>query len=103
MENYDLKVQPEGQKFLVRKFDELVAGERERHEKEKLALIDRLTDARHEIGALEQKLLQLEAPQGDKRGEPIDVETNETTQEKVEGSDGSEDSDRPHHNEQGGG
>lgn len=62
MENYELRVQLEGQKHLIRKFDELVAGERERHEKEKLALIDRLTDARYQIGSLEQRLLQLEAP-----------------------------------------
>jgi hypothetical protein len=46
----------------VRQFDSLVAGERERHEKEKMALVDRLTDARHQIGGLEQRLLQLEAP-----------------------------------------
>jgi hypothetical protein len=64
MENFNLKVQLEGQKFLVMKFDELVAGERERHNQEKLALVDRLTDARHQIGTLEQKLLQLEAPRG---------------------------------------
>lgn len=64
MENYNLKVQLEGQKYLVKKFDELVDGERERHEKEKLALIDRLTDARHQIGSLEEKLLQIEAPKG---------------------------------------
>jgi hypothetical protein len=44
------------------KFDDLVAGERERHQEEKLALVDRLTEARHQIGTLEQKLLQLEAP-----------------------------------------
>lgn len=62
MENFELKVQLEGQKYLTRKFDELVDGERERHEKEKLALVDRLTDARHQIGSLEEKLLQIEAP-----------------------------------------
>ncbi|CRI66990.1 hypothetical protein THIOKS13320062 [Thiocapsa sp. KS1] len=60
--NFDLRVQIEGQKYLVRQFDSLVAGERERHEKEKLALVDRLTDARYQIGSLEQRLLQLEAP-----------------------------------------
>lgn len=64
MENYDLKVQLEGQKYLVKKFDELVAGERERHESEKITLLDRLMDARREFGALEEKLLQLEAPKG---------------------------------------
>jgi hypothetical protein len=64
MENYEVRVQLEGQKHLVRQFDKLVDGERERHEREKLALVDRLTDARHEIGTLEQKLLQLEAPKG---------------------------------------
>lgn len=60
--NFELRVQMEGQKYLVRQFDSLVAGERERHEKEKMALVDRLTDARHQIGGLEQRLLQLEAP-----------------------------------------
>jgi hypothetical protein len=64
MENYNLKVQLEGQKYLVKKFDELVAGERERHESEKIALVDRLMDDRREIGVLEEKLLQLEAPKG---------------------------------------
>ncbi len=34
MENYELKVQLEGQRYLTRKFDELVEGERDRHEKE---------------------------------------------------------------------
>ena len=72
MENYELRVQLEGQKHLVRQFDKLVDGERERHEREKLALVDRLTDARHEIGTLEQKLLQLEAPKGTVR----DAETS---------------------------
>jgi hypothetical protein len=62
LENYELKVQLEGQKFLVMKFDDLVDGERQRHQEEKLALVDRLTEARHQIGTLEQKLLQLEAP-----------------------------------------
>ncbi len=62
MENYELKVQLEGQKYLIRKFDELVEGERARHEREKLALVDRLTDARHQIGALEQQMLTLAAP-----------------------------------------
>jgi hypothetical protein len=62
MENYELKVQLEGQKYLVMKYDDLVEGERQRHQQEKLALVDRLTDARHQIGTLEQKLLQLEAP-----------------------------------------
>ncbi len=62
MENYELKVQLEGQKYLIRKFDELVEGERDRHEKEKLAFVDRLTDARHRIGSLEERLLQIEAP-----------------------------------------
>lgn len=61
MENFDLRVQLEGQKYLVRQFDSLVDGERERHEREKLSLIDRLTESRHQIGVLEQKLLQLEA------------------------------------------
>jgi hypothetical protein len=61
MENFDLRVQLEGQKYLVRQFDSLVDGERERHEREKLSLVDRLTEARHQIGSLEQKLLQLEA------------------------------------------
>jgi hypothetical protein len=60
--NFELRVQIEGQKYLVRQFDSLVAGERERHEKEKMALVDRLTDARYQIGSLEQRLLQLEAP-----------------------------------------
>lgn len=60
--NFELRVQMEGQKYLVRQFDSLVAGERERHEKEKMALVDRLTDARYQIGSLEQRLLQLEAP-----------------------------------------
>jgi len=63
MENFELRVQLEGQKYLVRQFDQLVAGERERHEREKLALVDRLTDARYRIGSLEQRLLQLGAPQ----------------------------------------
>ena len=67
MENYELRVQLEGQKYLIKKFDELVNGERERHEKEKMMLVDRLTDARHQIGSLEQKLLQLEAPKGSYR------------------------------------
>lgn len=67
MENFDLRVQLEGQKYLVRKYDELVAGERERHEGEKLALVDRLTDARHQIGSLEEKLLRLDAPQASVR------------------------------------
>ncbi len=62
MTNFELRVQLEGQKYLVRQFDTLIEGERERHEREKLALVDRLTDARHQIGSLEQKLLQLEAP-----------------------------------------
>ncbi len=65
MENYELKVQFEGQKHMIRKFDELVDGERDRHEKEKLALVDRLTDARYQIGSLEEKLLLIEAPRGD--------------------------------------
>jgi hypothetical protein len=65
IENYELKVQLEGQKHLIRKFDELVDGERGRHEKEKLALVDRLTDARYQVGSLEEKLLQLEAPKGE--------------------------------------
>jgi hypothetical protein len=73
MENYELRVQLEGQKYLVMKFDDLVAGERERHQQEKIALVDRLTDARHQIGTLEQKLLQLEAPHGAVR----DAETAE--------------------------
>ncbi len=64
MTNFELRVQLEGQKYLVRQFDSLIEGERERHEREKLALVDRLTDARHQIGGLEQKLLQLEAPRG---------------------------------------
>ena len=51
-------------KYLVRQFDSLVDGERERHEREKLALVDRLSEARHQIGSLETKLLQLEAPKG---------------------------------------
>jgi hypothetical protein len=67
LENYELKVQLEGQKYLVRKFDEFVDGERERHQQEKLALVDRLTEARHQIGTLEQKVLQLEAPRGNVR------------------------------------
>jgi hypothetical protein len=65
MENYDLKVLLEGQKHMIRKFDELVDGERDRHEKEKLALVDRLTDARYQIGSLEEKLLLIEAPRDD--------------------------------------
>jgi hypothetical protein len=64
LENYELRVQVEGQRFLIQKFDDLVAGERERHEKEKLALVDRLTDARHQVGSLEQQLLQIGAPKG---------------------------------------
>lgn len=64
MENYELRVQLAGQKYLVQQFDSLVAGERDRHEKEKLALVDRLTDARYQVGSLEQKLLQIEAPKG---------------------------------------
>jgi hypothetical protein len=72
MQNYELRVQLEGQKYLVRQFDTLVAGERERHEREKLALVDRLTDARYQIGSLEQKLLQIEAP----RGQVRDAETS---------------------------
>ena len=77
MENYNLKVQLEGQRYLVMKFDDLVDGERKRHEQEKLALVDRLTDARHEIGTLEQKLLQLEAPKGAVR----DAETADAPRE----------------------
>jgi hypothetical protein len=86
MENYELRVQVEGQKYLVRKFDELVAGERERHEKEKLALVDRLTDARQQVGTLEQKLLQLEAPRGTIRDAEL-IERQEERQrlERYEG------------------
>jgi len=73
MENYELKVQLEGQKYLIRKFDELVDGERDRHEKEKLALVDRLTDARYQIGSLEEKLLLIEAPRDD-------IHTSEVTE-----------------------
>lgn len=64
MENYNLKVQLEGQKHLIRKFDELTDKERDRHGKETMALVDRLTDARHQIGSLEEKLLQIEVPKG---------------------------------------
>ena len=71
MQNFDLRVQLEGQKYLVGKYDDLVSGERERHEREKLALVDRLTDARHQIGSLEEKLLRLDAPKALVR----DVET----------------------------
>lgn len=67
MQNFELRVQLEGQKYLIRQFDSLVAGERDRHEREKLALVDRLTDARHQIGSLEQQLLQISAPQGPTR------------------------------------
>ncbi|MCU7866454.1 MAG: hypothetical protein KZQ92_21075 [Candidatus Thiodiazotropha sp. (ex Lucinoma borealis)] len=81
MENYNLKVQLEGQKYLVNKFDELVDGERERHEKEKLVLVDRLTDARHQIGSLEQKLLQLEAPKGAVRDAETDYQRNGESRE----------------------
>jgi len=76
MENYELRVQLEGQKHLVRQFDKLVDGERERHEREKLALVDRLTEARHEIGTLEQKLLQLEAPKGTVRDAETSLQTD---------------------------
>lgn len=62
--NFELRVQLEGQKYLIRQFDDLAKGERERHERETMTLVDRLTDARHQIGSLEQKLLQLEAPRG---------------------------------------
>lgn len=72
MENYELKVQLEGQKYLIRKFDELVEGERARHQQEKLALVDRLTDARHQIGLLEQKLLTLTAPKQPARDAELD-------------------------------
>ena len=65
--NVELRIQLEGQKYLVRQFDSLVAGERDRHEQEKMALVDRLTDARYQVGSLEQKLLQLEAPRGQVR------------------------------------
>lgn len=61
MENFELRIQLEGQKMLLMKYDDLVDGERQRHEREKMALVDRLTDARHQIGGLEQKLFQLEA------------------------------------------
>lgn len=72
MENYELKVQLEGQKYLIRKFDELVEGERARHAQEKLALVDRLTDARHQIGTLEQQLLTLAAPKTPARDAELD-------------------------------
>lgn len=72
MENYELKVQLEGQKYLIRKFDELVEGERARHAQEKLALVDRLTDARHQIGTLEQQLLTLAAPRTPARDAELD-------------------------------
>jgi len=72
MENFNLRVQLEGQKYLVKKYDELVDGERARHEREKLLLVDRLTDARHQIGSLEQQLLQLEGP----RVQPRDATVN---------------------------
>lgn len=65
--NFELRIQLEGQKYLVRQFDSLVAGERDRHEQEKMALVDRLTEARYQVGSLEQKLLQLEAPRGQVR------------------------------------
>jgi hypothetical protein len=55
-------VQLQGQKYLVGKYDELISGERERHEREKLALVDRLTDARQQMGSLKEKLLRLDAP-----------------------------------------
>jgi hypothetical protein len=80
MENYELRVQLEGQKYLVRQFDALVEGERDRHEREKLALVDRLTDARHQIGSLEQKLLQIEAPKQAVR----DMEMTDTASRPVE-------------------
>jgi hypothetical protein len=75
MENYELRVQLEGQKHLIRKFDELTDKERDRHGKETMALVDRLTDARHQIGSLEEKLLQIEAPKGSTHeAEVTDVE-----------------------------
>jgi hypothetical protein len=73
LENFELQVQLKGQQFLVRKFDDLVSGERERHEREKLALVDRLTDARYRIGSLEEKLLRLGAPEQSMR----DAETED--------------------------
>ncbi len=78
MENYELRVQLEGQKHLIRQFDSLVDGERERHEREKLALVDRLTDARHEVGTLEQQLLQLKAPSGMVRDAETDSDPTPT-------------------------
>jgi hypothetical protein len=84
MENFELRVQLEGQKYLVRQFDSLVEGERERHEREKLSLVDRLTDARHQIGTLEQKLLQLGAGDAPVR----DVEPEEPRVHEVSRNEG---------------
>lgn len=73
--NFDLRVQLEAQKYLVRQYNELVSGEREQQEREKLELVDRLTDARYRIGSLEEKLLRLDAPKASVR----DVETEENS------------------------
>jgi hypothetical protein len=86
MENYELKVQLEGQKHLIRKFDELTDKERERHGKETMALVDRLTDARYQIGSLEEKLLQIEAPKGaTHEAEVADVENKAPQEERSSG------------------
>jgi hypothetical protein len=82
LENYNLKVQLEGQKYLVRKFDSLVEGERERHEREKLALVDRLSDARARIGGLEEKLLQLEEPNPRTREAEVEISTEDAANEE---------------------
>ena len=78
MENYELRVQLEGQKYLNKKYDEILEGERTRHQAEQVALVDRLTDAREKIGTLEEKLLQLEAPKREYR----DAETSSATEPK---------------------
>ena len=103
IENYNLKVQVEGQKYLMGKYDELMEGERKRHENEKLALVDRLTDARHQIGTLEEKLLQIEAPGKDNRREPIDAEAHEQGEGNNDHQEGdnheNENGDQPHEGE----
>ena len=77
-ENFELRVQLEGQKYLVKKYDELVDNERTRHEREKIALVDRLTDARHQIGSLEQRLLQIEAT----KAQVLDAEVGQDAEDE---------------------
>lgn len=98
MENYNLKVQLEGRKYLVRKFDDLVEGERQRHQNEKLALIDRLSESRQQLGVLEQKLLQREAPKGTVRDAEIhtvQADAHERAQEQEMQPAGQGDIERP--------